>query len=83
MTAVTLNVDEDLLEKAKAGLQQRGLTLEELFSNALTPYAEGEATIREYEGLLRRHFYLRHAKPYTQDEVNEPPLVAFKQHSPK
>lgn len=76
MTTVTLNVDKDLLEKATIGLQTRGLTLEQLLINALAPYAAEEATIREYEALLRRHFYLRHVRPYTQDEPKEPPLVA-------
>ena len=30
MTTVTLTVDDELLEKAKAGLEQRGLTLDDL-----------------------------------------------------
>jgi hypothetical protein len=76
MTAVTLNVDKDLLEKAMIGLQTRGLTLEQLLINALAPYAAGETNVREYEDLLRRHSYLRHVRPDTQDEPKEPPLVA-------
>lgn len=71
MTTVTLNIDEDLLEKAKAGLEQRGLSLDEFFSNVLAPYAEGEVSIREYEALSRRHFIVRPAKPLIYNEINE------------
>lgn len=78
MTTVTLTIDEELLQRAKIGLEQRGLTLDNLFTNALSPYSEGEECIRAYEGLLRRHFFLRPTRPYIMGDTKEPPLLAPK-----
>ncbi len=71
MTTVTLNIDAVLLEKAKKGMQERDVTLDEVVAKALVPYTEGEQDMQEYDDLMARLRYVKAAGPYTRDEMNE------------
>ena len=71
MTTVTLNIDEALLEKAKNGMREHDVTLEEVIEKALMPYVEEEQDMHEYDELMARLTYVKSAGPYTRDEMNE------------
>jgi succinate dehydrogenase flavin-adding protein (antitoxin of CptAB toxin-antitoxin module) len=70
MTTVTLNIDEDLLEKAKKGMRESDVTLDEVVAKALVPYAEDEQDMRDYDELMARLNYVKAAGPYTRDAMN-------------
>jgi len=71
MTTITLNIDNSFLEKAKNGMRDHHVTLEEVVHQALMPYVEEEQDMREYDELVARLSYVKSAGPYTRDEMNE------------
>lgn len=71
MTTVTLNINEALLEKAKNGMRDHHVTLDEVVERAIMPYVKNEQDMREYDEFMAKLRYVKSAGPYTRDEMNE------------
>jgi hypothetical protein len=68
---VTLNADEQLIERARDRARREHTTLNDAFRDWLARYAGAGDRSADYDGLMKRLSYARPGRRFTRDELNE------------
>ena len=68
---LTLSADESLIERARDRAREERTTLNALFREWLTRYANRDRHSEDYASLMQRLRYARPGRRFTREEMNE------------
>ena len=68
---ITFSADEHLIELARNKAREQHTTLNEAFREWLVQYTAQEDRVKRYKDLMHQLRYVRAARHYSRDELNE------------
>lgn len=68
---LTLNVDENLIERGRMVARSRHTTLNAAFQQWLQEYTSKAVDVGEYDALMSRLSHVSAGRTFTRDEMNE------------
>ncbi|WP_028309787.1 DUF6364 family protein [Desulfitibacter alkalitolerans] len=71
MKNITFNIDEDVIEKARAKAQMNKTTLNSLVKEWLSDYIKNTNISRELDSFMSKTNYVEAGRSFSRDEYNE------------
>ncbi|MBS3969472.1 MAG: hypothetical protein KGZ94_05065 [Clostridia bacterium] len=71
MKNITFNIDEDVIEKARAKAQMNKTTLNSLVKEWLSDYIKNTNIPRELDSFMSKTNYVEAGRSFSRDEYNE------------
>jgi len=68
---ITFNIDEDVIEKARAKAQMNKTTLNSLVKEWLSDYIKNTNISRELDSFMSKTNYVEAGRSFSRDEYNE------------